>query len=622
LTAGAIPLDTTEAASFAQRGLRPLNADLLLVHAPAVFEFRNRRDIYFPFLGTSGDVPITPLYEYFPVGFKTLQRFLSGRGHEVRLLNLSTLLLRYPSLPVAAVIEALDVRMIGIDLHWMVHVQGSLAVAREIKALRPEIPIVFGGISSTYYAEELVRMPQIDMVMRGYDTHEPMAALLDALKRGGELDHIPNLLRKDRSGEVRVNEELHMPDEFSCGIDWSVQPEAPQRETFPIREVLSTQNAGCAYNCPWCGGSREAFRRIFKRQRAMSRKPLAEVSYEFETMKRLGDIEHYHFYSVGSYNEPNARLQHFLDHVAASSLRSISYEQFHLTPEPVLRHMVQANKQTIITLSPQSHDLRIAKLSGRGVYTNAELERWIEQALEIGVAEIDIWYFVGMPEQDERSVMETVEYCHGLLSKFAGSSVNPMICPMIPFLDPASTFFVNPDDHGYRVFFRTAQQHNLGMQNASIINRINYETRWLSRADLVRVGFAAVRGLMEAKAGTGYLPGSWVRKYNASIDDALEFIGVVHEADCLPSPAERGRALEQLGDEIVRRNHQVLFAGVSNQAFPHRREIGGRWFDEFGWSIAELDAATGFVESADRGDCRPSRRDPAYMTSGTLPSPG
>lgn len=59
--------------------LPPLRADLVLMHAPAVFDFRNRRDIYFPFLGTSGDVPITPLYEYFPVGFKTLQRFLGEK---------------------------------------------------------------------------------------------------------------------------------------------------------------------------------------------------------------------------------------------------------------------------------------------------------------------------------------------------------------------------------------------------------------------------------------------------------------------------------------------------------------------------------------------------------------
>jgi putative colanic acid biosynthesis UDP-glucose lipid carrier transferase len=54
-------------------------ADLLLVHAPAFFDFRSRGGIYFSYLGTSGDVPITPLYEYFPVGFKTLQRYLGAR---------------------------------------------------------------------------------------------------------------------------------------------------------------------------------------------------------------------------------------------------------------------------------------------------------------------------------------------------------------------------------------------------------------------------------------------------------------------------------------------------------------------------------------------------------------
>ena len=59
--------------------LKTLTADLLLLHAPAFFDFRDRRDIYFPFLGTSGDVPITPLYEYFPIGFKMLRVFF-GRG--------------------------------------------------------------------------------------------------------------------------------------------------------------------------------------------------------------------------------------------------------------------------------------------------------------------------------------------------------------------------------------------------------------------------------------------------------------------------------------------------------------------------------------------------------------
>src|SRR5688572_8563560 len=70
--------------------------DLLLIHAPAFFDFRDRDDIYFPYLSTSGDVPITPLYEYFPIGFKSLQRYLSDRGWEVAIVNLATVLLKYP----------------------------------------------------------------------------------------------------------------------------------------------------------------------------------------------------------------------------------------------------------------------------------------------------------------------------------------------------------------------------------------------------------------------------------------------------------------------------------------------------------------------------------------------
>jgi len=180
--------------------LPTLSADLLLLHAPAVFEFRNRRDIYFPFLGTSGDVPITPLYEYFPVGFKSLQRYLRERGHSVEIVNLSSVFIRYPQLDLDDLLDALDVRVVGIDLHWMVHVQGSLAVAERIKQGRPDILTLFGGISSTYYAKELIRYPFIDMVMRGYDTLEPMHSLLDELKGARSFHTIPNLMWKDSAG--------------------------------------------------------------------------------------------------------------------------------------------------------------------------------------------------------------------------------------------------------------------------------------------------------------------------------------------------------------------------------------------------------------------------------------
>ncbi|HUS65343.1 MAG TPA: cobalamin-dependent protein [Kofleriaceae bacterium] len=570
-------------------GLPTLSADLLLIHAPAFFDFRAREDIYFPFLGSSGDVPITPLYEYFPVGFKTLQRYLGDRGHAVRIINLSTVLLRYPALDADALLRALDARVVGIDLHWMVHVQGALAVAERLKRVRPDLPVLLGGISATYYAEELIRYPFVDLVMRGYDTHAPMDDLLRRLADGRSLDGVANLSWKTADGQPRHNDLAHLPDQFACGIDWRQLPEEHRTQTLPVLEFMSTQNAGCAYNCGFCGGSRDAFRRIFKRHRAMARKPLDDVRFEFETLRQVPDVDTYHFYSVGSYNESRAGMEALVDQIGRAGVRSVSYEQFHLTPDDGLRRMVAANPRTSITLSPESHDLRVAKLAGRGVYTNEQLEAWLERALELGIHGVDVWYFIGMPEQDERSVMETVDYATRLIERF-GRRVSPMLCPMIPFLDPASTWFEDPEAHGFRVFHRTAEEHRRAMERASIINRINYETRWLRRSDLIDVGFRAVRALMQAKAQLGSLPRRMVDPYVASIDDALAFIPVVHEADCLEDARARAAALAGLGGEIRRRNDRVLFGGVANQAFPLNREIGGRWFDELGWPASELDA--------------------------------
>jgi clorobiocin biosynthesis protein CloN6 len=506
----------------------------------------------------------------------------------VRVVNLSTVLLRCPDLDLDAIIDALDAPVIGIDLHWMVHVQGCLAVAERIKQRRPEVRLMLGGISSTYYADELIRYPFVDLVMRGYDTHEPVALLLETLARGREPVAVPNLVWKTREGAVRDNGMTHLPPRVACGVDWSGLPEPIATRRLPIREIVCAHTAGCSYACGWCGGSRQAFRRLYGTARTVVRRPLREIAREMGSVDRLVDADRYHVYTVGSYNETPARQRALLDLMATSSVRSLSCEQFFLPPDDLVRHMVATGKRVTIPLSPESHDRRIARLAGRGVYSNARLELWIDRAFRLGIAQVDLWYFVGMPEQDERSVWATVEYCRHLLSRFRGTRINPMICPMIPFLDPGSTFFTDPDRHGYRVFHQTVEQHRRAMTRASLVNRLNYETRWLSRRDLVYVGLRAARGLMQAKGEAGFVPRVAAREFTAQIDDALDFLPAVDQADNLADAEARAAELERLGQEIVRRNHRVLFGGVLNQAVPLEREVGGRWFDELGWEPSAL----------------------------------
>ena len=74
------------------------------------------------------------------------------------------------------------------------------------------------------------------------------------------------------------------------------------------------------------------------------------------------------------------------------------------------------------------------------------------------------------------------------------------------------------------------------------------------------------------------------------IDDALEFIDVVHKVDCISNKRERKKELDRLGNDILRRNNLIFYSGVMNQAVPIYRKIGTRWFDEIGWDSETLEA--------------------------------
>ena len=68
-----------------------MGSDLVLIHAPSVFDFRDRSTLYGPI---SDVIPSTPVFEMYPVGFATLSHYLDNLGYEVRILNLAVKMLR------------------------------------------------------------------------------------------------------------------------------------------------------------------------------------------------------------------------------------------------------------------------------------------------------------------------------------------------------------------------------------------------------------------------------------------------------------------------------------------------------------------------------------------------
>ncbi len=60
-----------------------LGADRFLVHAPSVFDFRERDDMLFAYLSDSDSVNVTSIYEMYPIGWFSLKQHLADHGLDV-----------------------------------------------------------------------------------------------------------------------------------------------------------------------------------------------------------------------------------------------------------------------------------------------------------------------------------------------------------------------------------------------------------------------------------------------------------------------------------------------------------------------------------------------------------
>jgi hypothetical protein len=147
--------------------------DLVLLHAPSVYDFRKESILYGP---VSDLVPSTTVFEMYPIGLTTIAEYLERHGFKVRIINLALRMLRNPRFDVEKFVRRLNPRAFGIDLHWLPHAHGALEVARIVKEAHPNTPLMFGGFSATYFHEELIARPEVDYVVRGDSTEEPVSS--------------------------------------------------------------------------------------------------------------------------------------------------------------------------------------------------------------------------------------------------------------------------------------------------------------------------------------------------------------------------------------------------------------------------------------------------------------
>jgi radical SAM superfamily enzyme YgiQ (UPF0313 family) len=345
-----------------------IKLDMLFIHPPARLSKSSHT--------LDADVGYTDQFVSFPVGFYSMGDQLDKAGFKVKIMNLGEMIYTKRQ-SIDYFLEELfaryDIQVVGIDIHWMIHSAGALATAKSVKKYSPLTKVVLGGISASYFVEEILeKFDFIDFVMVG----ECDGAIVDLVKELNMdipvFNRVPNLAFRE-NGRIEKN-PIKLPEigESLVLHHYDLLMEKPVIN--PDRAIIP-MTRGCTRNCCFCAGAKDSFGYIMKRKNPCSLRPstiirLIEKSCEMGRNKvyLYGDIR---------LNGP-AYVEHFFRELNRSDVSNLHLviELITLANEDFVRqwkNWVENTGNTLETThSPESGNREVRKIIGKN-YTNRQL---------------------------------------------------------------------------------------------------------------------------------------------------------------------------------------------------------------------------------------------------------
>lgn len=561
----------------------PFRRDLIFLHPPSIYDFRGK-DV---FLGPIADaVPSTGEFEMYPVGLTSIAAFLEKNHYNVQIVNLAHRMMQRPGFDVERYISRQEATVFGIDLHWLPHAQGALAIAEMVKRLHPRSYVLFGGLSASYYHAELIDYPFVDFVVRGDSTEEPVRQLLQALREESPLEAVENLTWKQVDGSAVVNPLTFIP----TNLDYVDVPDyryamrsvfkygnlsnlIPYIEwmRYPLTMILNSR--GCTQDCSVCGGSVSAYRQIGRRSRPAYRSAdkLAADSRTIMSFSRA-PIFMVHDPRIGGMT----RCREIFAKLASLDLPNELILELFFPANGDFFSMVETSVRSwSLEMTIESHDEELRRVNGKFPFSNEMLEATIAGALDHGCRKLDLFFMVGIPHQTYGQALAAVDYYRQLLDRFGeGGKLHAYVSPLSPFLDPGSRAFEDPA-FGYRVRYRTLEEHRQALTQLSWKNMLSFETEAMSREEIALASYQVAGELNELKYKNGLIDVGTYTAVSHSLTAAEAVLAEIDRAAGLPVD-KRAPALAMIRTQIQTANGAAL-CGVDELKWPlsQRFHVGG-----------------------------------------------
>ena len=435
--------------------------DCLFVHCP---KFEN----YYRPIGEYTFV------NYMPMGVLALVDLLCREGYETEVVHLGVQWIEDKGFSLLDYIAQKRPRIVALSLFWHPQSYEVLAWARRIKEAFPEVFVLLGGMTASYYHREIMEhFPWVDAIIRG-EGEIPLLQLAEAVMGDRTLKTIPNLTWR---GEGRIVENpldyvasQAIVDELCFTnfallknhrtyIDWVLMPffvkgfsKERNRLFFSLKSPMLDLmiGRGCPVNCTWCGGGKDAQRFIAGRRRVIFR-DVERVLDSIREALRWG-YETMHICFDPYPRRPDYYLKLF-SRIREERLKvEFFFESYGLPTREFIDSFARTfGPRSLLALSPESGSEEVRRRNKGYSYTNQELWECLEYIKEKEI-KVDLFFAIGLPFEHEADLEETARLIARIRRHF------PNVQGIRTFtieMEPGAPWHLQPERFGIETTLKT-----------------------------------------------------------------------------------------------------------------------------------------------------------------------
>lgn len=439
--------------------------DCLILHAP---KFQNW------YRAVGNYVSILPM----AVGIFALADAVEAEGCKTRILHLGLEKALNPGFAVRKYLKSHPSRVVAFSVQFHQQLYDSLRAAESVKKQDPSVFVVFGGMTATFFAQDILsQFPYVDAVVVG-EGEKPLAQLVKAVKDARtDLGAVPNLMWR-KGGVVTLNpdryvatqqdldaldfvnlplmehfeEYVRMPKVFTrlrvpTALNWKISNILSQQSVSPVAAL--PVGRGCVTNCSYCGGGIAAHRLIHHRDRVVFRSS-EKVVDDIRRLKEFGYEKAYFSFDPAPFSDPYYR-ELFARLRQQNIVFGMYFSAWSLPSRPFVEAFHQAaGPDSDIAISPETGSERLRKVVRGIYYSNDELMDAVRFAESKGVS-TKIFFSLGLPREARGDFDETLRLKDRIEKQFRRAEV----CVFPVEIEPAAPWYLDPDKYGIRLVRRS-----------------------------------------------------------------------------------------------------------------------------------------------------------------------